>query len=501
MEQICSRELTRRTVLANKKLTDQFVRALGIRKDEVVLEAYPSLGQLTRSLLAGGVDTTRAADWKTVTQEQEVVGPRAGQVKRRNLKDFDYPEWDVRTAPVYKVPAGVDESKVIVPKAVVAVEPHVTLFSRGLGFDPDLARASYWDYNHAKNAEELERLNEMRGTTPVYASILEKNLLMCPDSVFEWTTIPRVLDNPLVWNNLPVFDASKDGVAATMRPWEADLPPMTVVSTMPETVLGDQLIAQWISSAIGEPGEERGWLWAFGRVRLAMLVPSGQYDRLMASPGETIHCKLSVMAHALFHMRPLPPYHHVPDVDKQGNRTDPSYEEAVAAASARKTKAKIQPTPAPPPINGVTSTVAGDFWPQTGRHAGLKSASKVDPSKALVRPPLLGVEMIPRRDSPIKLSQREEWEFVLRHCFVQEASPLSDAVTKLAFGAGNLIPKIRESEETSQYEGVAVNPETPVRNVTIEQWQRIVDVFAKWPFKPNLLILDALEDNRQIGTS
>ncbi|GMK56804.1 hypothetical protein CspeluHIS016_0306440 [Cutaneotrichosporon spelunceum] len=496
-----SRELGRRTVLANKKLTDQFVRALGIRKDEVVIEAYPALGQLTRSLLSGGADTTTPADWNKVTQEQDVVGPRAGQVKRRNVGAFDYPEWDVNTAPVNTLPNDVRESDVVVPKTVVAVEPHVTLFSRGLGFDPDLAPASFWDYNNAKSEDELKRMNEMRGTTPVYPSILEKNLLMCPSTVFDWTTIPRIFDNPLVWKDFPVFDASKTGVAATMRPWEAETPPITVVSTMPETVMGDQLIAQWVSSAIGDPGMERGWLWAFGRVRLAMLVPSGQYDRLMASPGETIHCKLSVMANALFRLRPLPPYHHVPDVDKQSNRTDPSYAGALAAAKVRKTRSKKQPTPAPPPIDEVTATVAGDFWPQHPRHVGLKHTAKVNPAKALVRPPLLGIEMVPRADSPIKLSQREEWEFVLRHCFVQEASALAEVIPKLGFGAENLIPKMRESEETSRYAGAEVNPETPVRSLTIEQWQRVVDVFAKWPFKPELLMLDVLEDNRQIGTT
>lgn len=273
-----SRELARRTVVASKKICDEFVRALGLRKDEVVIEAYPSLGQLTRSLLAGGVDTTTAADWKQVKKEQDVVGPRKGTVKRRNATDFDFPEWDVKTAPVNKLPKGVNESKITLPKAVVAVEPLVTHLSRGLGFDPDLAPASYWDYNHAMTTEELAKLNAMRGTTPVYPSILEKNLFLCPNTVFEWETIPRILDNPLVWKRLPVYDESKEGVEAAKRPWEAPPPPLTVVATMPETVLGDQLIAQWVSSAVGEPGEGRGWLWEFGRVRVAMLVPKGQYD-------------------------------------------------------------------------------------------------------------------------------------------------------------------------------------------------------------------------------
>ncbi|CAK9780182.1 S-adenosyl-L-methionine-dependent methyltransferase [Cutaneotrichosporon oleaginosum] len=500
-----ARELLRRTVVASKKLTDSYVRALGIRKDEVILEAYPSLGQLTRSLLAGGVDTTSAADWEQVTREQEIVGPRAGKVKRRNIDQFDYPEWDVSSVPANPVPKGVNEKHAVVPKAVVAIEPLITQLSRGLGFDPDLAPSSYWDYNDAKTEEELKKIAEMRGTTPVYPSILQKNLLLCPDSVFEWHTIPRVLDNPLVWEKLPVYDESKEGVESRMRPWDAPPPPLSVVATMPETVLGDQLIAQWVSSAIGEPGKERGWLWAFGRVRLAMFVPKTQYDRLMASPGETIHCKLSVMANALFQVRPLPPYHHVPDVDKQSTRTNTDYETALReSAGARVGKGGVRirhATPAPPPIDEVTETHVGDFWPQNGRLVGRSANVKVPEDTKLPRPPMLGVELIPRLDSPIRLDQREEWEFVLRHCFVQEARPLSLAMPKLGFGAENLIPKIRESETTSKYAGLPCNPETTVRHLTIEQWQRIVDVFAKWPFKPELLMLDSLDDNRQIGTT
>lgn len=217
----------------------------------------------------------------------------------------------------------------------------------------------------------------------------------------------------------------------------------------------------------------------------------------MAAPGETIHCKLSVMANALFHLRPLPPYHHVPDVDKQSTRTDPSYEAAVEAG--RQTKKGRHTIPAAPPVDKVTSTIAGDFWPQVGRHAGRNSNVRIDAATPLVRPPLLGIELVPRLDSYIRLDQREEWEFVLRHCFVQEAQPLSQVIPKLGFGAENLIPKIRDTE--SQYAGLPTNPETPVRHITIEQWARVVDVFAKWPFKPDLLILDALEDSRQIGTT
>lgn len=273
-----NRELARRIVLASKPIADQFVRDLGIRKDEVVIEAYPFVGQLTRSLLAGGFDETTPEDWHQVKREQEIVGPRAGHVKRLNMGDFDYPPWEVDEAPPNPLPEGLNPDKLIQPKAVIAVEPMVAQFSRGLGFDPDEAPSSYWDYNNVKTDEELKKLNEKKGTTPIFPSLTQKNLLMCPASAFEWDVIPRILNNPFVWEKLPVHDKTKEGIEAVKRPWNAPKPPITMVATIPDTVLGDQLMSQWIASCIGQTPNDRGWLWEFGRVRLACLVNKSLYD-------------------------------------------------------------------------------------------------------------------------------------------------------------------------------------------------------------------------------
>lgn len=217
----------------------------------------------------------------------------------------------------------------------------------------------------------------------------------------------------------------------------------------------------------------------------------------MASPGETIHCKLSVMAGALFHLRPLPPYHHVPDVDKQGTRTDPSYDTAIQGVRLKKRSS----VPSPPPINEVTTTTLSDFWPHMGRVIGKAANSKVTPEMVLTRPPLLGIELIPRDDMYVKLDQREEWEFVLRHCFVQEAQPIGDVIPSLGFGAENLLPKIAESAETSKYVGEPVDLSLQTRAVNVEQWARIVDVFAKWPFKPDVSVCMYTEANDSSSSS
>lgn len=217
----------------------------------------------------------------------------------------------------------------------------------------------------------------------------------------------------------------------------------------------------------------------------------------MAQPGETIHCKLSVMAQALFNLRPLPPYHHVPDVDKQSTRVETDWDKIVSTKRPG-LKPRSPTTPALPPIDEVTTTTNRDFHSWSGIAPSKRATTTLD------RPLLLGMELIPRDDSPITPEQRELWEFILRKCFVREAAPISQAVVKLAFGAENLLPKFAAKD--SPYAGAPVLPDEVIRDLTVEQWARVVDVFDKWPFKPENMLVDIPigEDTtsvREIGTT
>jgi len=218
----------------------------------------------------------------------------------------------------------------------------------------------------------------------------------------------------------------------------------------------------------------------------------------MAQPGETIHCKLSVMANALFHLRPLPPYHHVPDVDKQSTRVNTS-----ELDNPMKKKRGYKPPvtrPAPPPTLEVTPTRFLDFFTWAATRAHLP---KFATNPAYDRPPLLGIEFIPREKTLVKPEQRDMWDFVLRKCFVRETSTIGEAVPKLAFGAENLVPRFAEGEG-SKYAGAPVTPDTMVRFLTVEQWARVVDVFDKWAFKPDNLHVEVptlVEESREIGLS
>jgi hypothetical protein len=531
--QMSKGETSGRMSLANPSLCDAFVRALGIRKDEVVVETYCGGGQLTRSLLAGGNNETTAADWAEVDAEAGTAGDKGNskaqaqveaeadtgnKTKRTKTSSFKFPEWNVASAPKYKGKLSPEVAESLVqPKLVVANDPHFATLARGLGFNPNLVPHSKYELAKTDKASKSEP-HLRRAPSAAHPSNLQDALVFSTQSVYHWPSLPDILSDPLVVAALPVYDNTKTGVEATYRPWSAPPPPITIVTNFPTAVVGDQMISQWISSAAGSEDYGRSWLWKWGRVRIAGLVHRGMYDvslgpvpcytrcalltrsqRLMAQPGETIHCKLSVLTHALFDVRPLPPYHHVPDVDKQSSRFNTVPLNDGSQKSGSQKSYKIKPThPAPPPIDEVTLTRTLDFYKWNGPAI---SQDRADENERLPRPLLLGIELLPRLNTPLKAEQRDVWDYVLRKCFVRETSSIGEAIPKLAFGADNLLPRFMD--EGSRYAGNPVLPTETVRNLKVDQWARIVDVFDKWAFKPDSLLVEApaVEESREIGMS
>ncbi|TXT04881.1 hypothetical protein VHUM_03964 [Vanrija humicola] len=498
------RESVKRHYLTNPTIANQFVRHLGLRDNEVVIDAYASTGVMTRALLAGGRDTTTPKDWAKVAAEVGPIGAQAGKTKRRNAGQFTFPPWNVDHAVSPKLPARKEGEKVRLPKLVVANDPAVNQLSRGLGFDPDWAPPNVWDFNDPQDEErmkEFPRRTADRDMSQIYPSQLEDRLKFSILSPFLWETVPGILSSPEVWEKLPVYDDTKTGVEATKRPWLAQAPPITFVASVPDTTLGEQMVSQWITTVIGSDDYGRSWLWQWGRVRMALMVTQSVYDRIMAQSGETIRGKLSVLAQALFHIRPLPPYHHVPDVDKSSRRiyTDMDWRERTEGMARAVTRASGS-VAAPPPTSEVTLTRREDWFPPAG-HA-VDRTKKPGKDEFTDRPLLLGLELIPRTDPLVLPETRDSWEYVLRKLFVRESQPLSVVLPSLAFGAENLLDKIEALD--SPYAGKAVPRTTIVRNLEIDEWHRIVDTFDKWAFRPENLIMDSRidsEEGRNVGMS
>lgn len=190
----------------------------------------------------------------------------------------------------------------------------------------------------------------------------------------------------------------------------------------------------------------------------------------MSRPTDAARSKLSVIAHALFHLEPLPPLHHVVNVDKISKITeDRPY---MGAHNNNKAKmALIELSKAGAVQTPRTTTYPSDFWPSKESH-----------QTPYPRPPYLGILFTPKVSPVIQYDRKYSWDFVLRRLFVKEAVPVKDVMKGLGFGAENLVPKLLDT--TDEYEGKPVEVEKLVRDLDQEEWIRVVDVFYKWPFRP-----------------
>lgn len=182
----------------------------------------------------------------------------------------------------------------------------------------------------------------------------------------------------------------------------------------------------------------------------------------MAHPGDHAYCKLTIMANALFDIKPLPPYHTPPRV--------------ISPAMRKKTiHVEI-------PFHKDTITYPRDFYPiPTG------TASK--PTIPLPRPSLQGLLLTPKVDPLIQAKQRDAWDYVLRKCFARPNSSLMEGLAVLAFGGENLVDKIEGREldlDGKTFGGVDVDRKTKIRELKSLEWHRVVDVFDKWAFRPEV---------------
>lgn len=215
-----NRDFLGRVLITNPKIARDFVQALRLRENEVVVEAFPGPGVITRALLEGGNDE------------------------------------------------GSDTFRK--PKVVVASEPSPEFLIKGLGMKedqaPPLIPVKTESEDHAVHPSAVHPTDDPR-------------LILSPSTPYRWPTLPQMLSNELVAPHLPVFDPlSPPGPEVTKRPWSAPPPPITLVSQMPHSVAGDQMISQWIGSSVGDLDGQKQWIWEWGRVRLALLVGKNQYD-------------------------------------------------------------------------------------------------------------------------------------------------------------------------------------------------------------------------------
>ncbi|WVF72233.1 hypothetical protein IAT40_007045 [Kwoniella sp. CBS 6097] len=565
-DRIMIRKSPGRILLSNPALCDHFVRSLKLREGEVVIDSYAGVGALTRSLISGGDSVGEAKRWDGLKAEDEAgadagagaegeAGGKAKKTKKKKRDPKEFPLWFEALPP--PLPAGErpkEDEKLVKPRLVVASEGSSELLIRAFDYPPSqvhtishavASATSISDTSSSSPSGSTSTSDGLSGSgelpsssslatagpaqvgPPIVQSKYEPNLLLSHSTSYVWPTLPSILESPLVSEHLPVYDASATpGPDTTKRPWEAPEPPITLVAQLPDSSIGEQLAAQWVGSAVGDPGQERTWIWEWGRLRIALLCGKSLYDRILAKPGDIINCKLSILAQALFDITPLPPYHHVQNVDKQSKFTVDRPVKFTSLAPKSNAIPIGMPKPAQSPSPSVlpgnasshdagadgqfvgvqqkTITYPGDFWPPS------TTATKAK-DKPLNRPPLLGLMLVPKVESPILAAQKDTWDYVMRRLFVRDTMTLKDSIPNLAFGAEILLKRIKEDgmtvdektgEKKIKWRGVPVDETRVIRELHVEEWLRIVDVFDKWAFKPDNLILDSgsMDENiRELG--
>lgn len=210
------------------------------------------------------------------------------------------------------------------PPVVVAVEPSYTLLTRALGPAEELAALTAAPVaaptpapapqSSSPSNPPTTQAPPAQGSsikTPVNQSIHHPNLILSNSTAYAWHTLPDILSDPLVaphisrraWSDVPAaatavaeaeeatFDADevqRIPIASQQDRAEAAHPPYTIVAHIPNSTGGEQMVSQWIGSAVGSEDAEaegsRQWIWRWGRARLAMVVPKNLYDVSLAPP-------------------------------------------------------------------------------------------------------------------------------------------------------------------------------------------------------------------------
>ncbi|KAJ6499322.1 S-adenosyl-L-methionine-dependent methyltransferase [Mycena sanguinolenta] len=217
-------------------------------------------------------------------------------------------------------------------------------------------------------------------------------------------------------------------------PWDQGVhPQLHFVSHLAANVYGEQFISQLFRSM-----PDQQWLFKYGRVPMSILLSEYIWKRIL---GDTagIRCKLSMIAAAVA-----------------------SCEEAV-------------------PFKALQPYAEHFYPPPPGQTRGASKTASVHEAKRKAGTPFLAINVTPLENQVIQPGVLLKWDYCLRHLYVNRATPIKNALPFLAPNAQSLL------------KGTDINPKTPVRDLTVEEWRQLVSAFHVWPFAPeDLSITDAI---------
>ncbi|KAJ7462266.1 S-adenosyl-L-methionine-dependent methyltransferase [Mycena galericulata] len=219
-------------------------------------------------------------------------------------------------------------------------------------------------------------------------------------------------------------------------PWDQGVhPQLHFVSHLWSNVAGEQFISQLFRSM-----PDQQWLFKYGRVPMSVLLSEYIWKRILGNP-MSVRCKLSMIAAAVASSREAVSY---PALQPYADHFHPTPSATSLALRAKEKKA------ARPLMTGKPGN------------------------------PFVAVNFTPLEHQVIRPGLLEKWDYCLRHLFVNRATPIKNALPYLAPNAQSLLTKLTAGKQHH------INPKTPVREMTLQDWSLLVKAFDEWPFAPEV---------------
>lgn len=267
----------KRTQVADKSLANSVVHAVGVKKEDVVLEAYPGMGFITRALLELPPDQHPR---KVITVEPAVDFnvKGLGLSSQVALEGYSLEEENDKTkhALLNQRMEANDRAK------------HALLKTR----QSAMQSAMFSMYIQTDNQRILERSDENQDPTsdPVdqpspdahifrtFPSADDPTLTIIDGTMFDWKTVPQLEAQGLLSDvTRREWQDGKRSFQVYHTPFThppyLEPPNLHLIAQIPDSDMGEQLVSQWIGCIASQ-----SWLFRWGRVKMSFIVRPTLYD-------------------------------------------------------------------------------------------------------------------------------------------------------------------------------------------------------------------------------
>ncbi len=215
-------------------------------------------------------------------------------------------------------------------------------------------------------------------------------------------------------------------------------------------------------------------------------------QRLVAKPGESTYCKLSAMRSALADIAPSHPGYITAATRPVRSLRSPDAA-SVASAASEPAFPSVPLRAASAPADILLSPDPELYYPAYKARAAAHGAE---------RPGMMGITLVPKKESLVHTDNKDAWEYVMRKLFVMQNQAIGMSIKWVAVpggrasalvlmrgdrnlgpGAENLLPQLIDDALPP---AERLDPKKRVREFDSEDWARIVRVFMGWRFKPEV---------------